>query len=201
MVLHQFITALGLQKPLLAVQGDIFQTPADHIAFAVHWPNKEGYSNNNNGGFSSEVAKFGWGDIGNIVFEKGKPVTKKIRGKYFHALPVHTSEEGGWEETPLLIEECLNKLPVDSTEVIAVVLIGGGNAGQKYNASVRNLEGMVRTYKTVVLYVFDQIMFELLIGTGVAAQCVSNESFVEVTPKLYKYRDTLKLITQPGFVQ
>ena len=85
------MNALGLQKPLLAVQGDIFDTPADHIAFAVHWPNKEGYSNNDNGGFASLVAAHGWDDIGKISFEKGRPQSKYIRGKYFHALPVHTN--------------------------------------------------------------------------------------------------------------
>lgn len=51
MILEKFLRSLGLQKPLLAVKGDIFATPADHIAFAVHWPNKQGYSNNNNGVF------------------------------------------------------------------------------------------------------------------------------------------------------
>lgn len=191
MILENFLRSLGLQKPLLAVKGDIFNTPADHIAFAVHWPTKNGYSNNNNGGFSSEVAKYGWDDIGSIIFKKGKPVTRKIKGKYFHALPVHSPEEGGWDETPFLIEECLNKLPVDSTEVISVVLIGGGNAGEKYKASIRNLEGMVNTYKTVVLYVYDDLMFNLLVGTGVIAQSIPEKSSFLGLPKVYKYRESL----------
>lgn len=189
MVLVNFMRALGLQKPLLAVRGDIFETPADHIAFAVHWPNKEGYCNNDTGGFSTRVAEFGWPELGSIIFEKGKPHTKKIKGKYFHALPVHTPEEGGWDESPFLIEECLNKLPVESSEVIAVVLIGGGNAGEKYKASVKNLEGMIRTYKTVVLYVYDDLMFNLLVGTGVVAQGIPQETSLINLPKVYKYRE------------
>lgn len=189
MKLDKFMATLGLQKPLLAVQGDIFSTPADHIAFGVHWPNKEGHYNNNDGGFSSLVASYGWQDLGEVVFEKGVPITKRIRGKYFHALPVHTPEEGGWHESPKLIELCLNKLEVPSTEVIAVVLIGGGNAGQKYKASVSNIEGMIRSYKTVVLYVFQDWMFDLLVTTGIVAEATPSNMSLTNLPKVIKYGD------------
>lgn len=189
MYLHEFMQATGIQKPLLAYRGNIFETPADHIAFAVHWPNDEGYSNNDNGGFSSRVAEFGWPELGSITFRKGISVSKKINGKHFHALPVHTPQKDGWDETPYLIEDCLNKLPVSSTDVIAIVLIGGGKAGEKYKASIKNLEGMIRTYKTVVLYVYDDIMFNLLIGTGVVAQGTPLGTPLSEMPRVYKYRE------------
>lgn len=189
MILSTFMEQLGLQKPLLAIQGDIFDTPADHIAFAVHWPNTNGHYNNDDGGFSSLVAKYGWNDLGTIRFEKGVPVSKKIRGKYFHALPVHTPEVGGWDEAPKLIEDCLNRLEVPSTEVITTVLIGGGNAGQKYKASVSNIEGMIRSYKTVVLCVFQDWMFDLLVSAGVVAEATPKGLSLAKLPKVVKYGD------------
>lgn len=201
MDIFNFFAALKRQKPLVAVQGDIFSTPADHIAFAVHWPNDEGYSNNDNGGFSSLVANHGWSDLGLINFEKGKPRSEMIKGKTFHALPVHTPQKGGWSESPQLIEACLNKLHVPSNEVIACVLIGGGNAGQKYNASVRNLEGMIHTHKTVVLYVYDQAMYDLLLMTGVVARPIPLGVPLDRVPKpiLFKDRESyLKLLQEAG---
>lgn len=201
MNIFHFFSALKRQKPLVAVQGDIFNTPADHIAFAVHWPNDAGHFDNDDGGFSSLVANYGWPELATIRFEKGKPKSKKINGKTFHALPVHTPQDGGWDESPELIEECLNKLPVSSHKVIACVLIGGGNAGQKYKASVRNLEGMLRTHKTVVLYVYDQSMFDLLLMTGVVAQPLPWGIPLDKIPKpiLFKDRESyLKLLEEVG---
>jgi len=189
MTLEKFLAQLKLQKPLIAIRGDIFDTLADHIAFAVHWPNKKGHANNNAGGFSSKVAEFGWTDLGDIVFKKGEVRSRKIKGKTFHAMAVHTPEEGGWDETPQLIENCLNILPVSSIEVVAVVLIGGGDAGAKYNATVRNLEGMVKTCKTVVLYVYDDPLYELLVATGVTAQPLPQGVSLTALPKVVKYRD------------
>lgn len=189
MDLQHFLFVNGLQKPLIAIQGDIFSTPADHIAFAVHWRNKAGYLDNSNGGFAGQVAKYGWPELATLEFEKGKPVTKRIKGKYFHALPVHTNETGGWDETPSLIEECLNILPVPSTEVIACVLIGGGHAGIKYKATVNNIEGLIKTYKTTVLYVYDEVMYNALVGTGVVASAIPLDCALTQLPKVYKYRE------------
>ena len=188
MNLYEFLFANKLQKPLLAIQGNIFHTCADHVAFGVHWRNKKGYLNNSNGGFAGDVANYGWPELETYEFKKGRPVTKFIKGKYFHALPVHTNEDGGWDESPSLIEECLNLLPVPSTEVIACVLIGGGHAGLKYNATVNNLEGLLKTHKTTVLYVYDQLLYDALVGTGVIAQVIPFNCMLSQLPKVYKYR-------------
>ncbi len=166
---YEFLNNLGLREPMLCVHGDIFETPADHIAFAVHYPNKEGYSNNANGGFSHEVQKRFWPQLADIVFEKGVPRSYTAWGKMFHALPVHTNEEGGWDEAPQLIQACLRKLPVSSTEVIATVLMGGGSSGLKWKANPGNIEGMMLAPKTVVLYVNDDKLYEQLLALGIVA--------------------------------
>lgn len=193
MKLNKFLSALGLQKPLVAIQGDIFDTPADHIAFAVHYPNKKGESDNSKSGFASQVYEHGWTSLKTIKFKAGWPVTKKIKGKYFHALPVHSNEEGGWEGSPELIQDCLNRLPVSSTEVVAIVLIGGGAAGLKYKASVRNIEGMVKSYKTVVLYVYEDWMMKLLCDTGVVVEYLPKNIPMLNLPKVMHYRDVAEV--------
>lgn len=50
---------------------------------------------------------------------------------------------------------------------------------------------MVNTYKTVVLYVYDELMYNLLLGTGVIAQSIPEKTSFLGLPKVYKYRDTL----------
>ncbi len=187
MKLSEFLIANNLQKPLIALQGDIFKTPADHIAFGVHWRNKKGELNNSNGGFAGQVAKYGWPELATLEFEKGKPVSKWIKGKCFHALPIHTNEVGGWDEAPQLIEECLNILPVSSTEVIACILMGGGYAGLKYKATVNNIEGILKTYKTTVLYVYDEVLYNALVGTGVVAAGIPLHGSLINLPKVFKY--------------
>ncbi len=194
MKLDHFLKVLGIQKPLIAIQGDIFDTPADHIAFAVHYPNDSGNYNNAGSGFAALVAKHGWPELSRIKFEAGVPQTKKIKGKFFHALPVHCNQENGWDNAPRLIEHCLNKLPVDSTEVISTVLIGGGNAGLKYGATVKNIEGIIRSYKTVVLYVKETNIFNILVATGVVSQCMNGGLKLIDLPKVIKYREAKELI-------
>lgn len=184
MNLYEFLWATGSQKPLVAIQGDIFKTPADHIAFAMHYKKDSRISHLI--GFAGKVAKYGWPELNDINFEKGVPVTKKIKGKYFHACPIHTNEEGGWDEAPELIEQCFNKLPVSGEEVVASVLMGGGLAGVKYKATINNLQGMVRTYKTVVLYIYEKNIFDLLVGVGVVAATLPIDTDISTLPKVYR---------------
>lgn len=184
MNLHEFLWATGSQKPLVAIQGDIFKTPSDNIAFAMHYKKHPKFDKLI--GFASQVAKYGWEDLADIEFEPGVPVTKKIKGKYFHACPIHTNEDGGWDNAPTLIEECFNKIPVSGDEVIASVLMGGGYSGMKYKATINNLQGMMKTYKTVVLYVYEKSIFDLLVGVGVVAATTPINKELNSLPKIYR---------------
>ncbi|MCX6757373.1 MAG: hypothetical protein NTZ44_00605 [Candidatus Nomurabacteria bacterium] len=181
MNLTQFLNAIKRQKPLICIQGDIFLTPADHIVFAVNYPSKDGKWNNT-GGFAGDVVARGWTNLPEIKFEKGQTISKKIFGKTYHAIAVHSNEEYGWDEAPDLIQLCLDKLPVNSTSVMAIVLIGGGKAGEKYVASIKNVEGISRTYKTVVLYVKEVEHYKYLLAAGYVSAVVD-------VPRTFKLRD------------
>lgn len=167
---------------MLCVQGDIFITPADHIAFAVNYPKKDG-TWANTGGFAKLVEERGWEGLSKIKFTKGESVSKKIGGKTYHAMAVHSNEPGGWDEAPELIHFCLNNLPVDSVEMVAIVLIGGGKSGEDFKANVKNIEGMSRTYKSIVLYVKEVEHYGLLLARGLAAAAIP------FAPKTRKYRE------------
>ncbi len=186
MNIYQFKKAIAFQEPLLCIQGDIFQTPADHIAFAVNYPNCAG-EYNNSGGFAGQVCAEAWPELKNIKFAKGEIRHHLFMGKTYHAMAVHTNEVNGWKETPELLEFCLNRLPVDSTEVIAIVLIGGGKAGAKWKASVNNIIGMARSYKTIALYVKEEKPYQALLALGIVCQTIPLNFF----PKTKKYRAEL----------
>ncbi|MEZ4103009.1 MAG: hypothetical protein R3B55_00300 [Candidatus Paceibacterota bacterium] len=180
---QQFLSAVGLEQPLLSVHGDIFETPADHIAFAVNFAGKSSKPVNS-GGFAGEVSRRYWPEISNHEFQAGVPVSRYIAsaGKFFHALPVHSNEEGGWKDAPELITKCFNLLPVPSTEVIATVLMGAGSSGTKYNASPRNIEAMALSYKEIVLYIYEEAVYHLLLQTGLLAS--PRREVVSLKPKM-----------------
>lgn len=167
MTLLKFLKSLGTQEPLVAVQGNVLDTPADHIAFAIHYPNSIGERPPISGGFAFDVANKVWPELIHYVPKKGEVLSKRVFGKTYHAMAVHSNEINGWKESPQLIESCLNKLPVNSSEVIACVMIGGGNAGKKWKANVENISGMVNSYKTVVLYVYEPDMYNILLQCGI----------------------------------
>ncbi len=183
MNIAKFKSLLGFQEPLLCIQGNIFETPADHIAFAVNYPNSEGRFNNDTG-FAAEICGDYWPELRNIRFEKGEIRSHSSRGKTFHAMAVHTNEPNGWNNAPELIESCLNRLPVSSEEVIAIVLIGGGESGKKWKSSVNNIVGMSRSYKTVVLYVKEPDYYKAVMLTGLAYQSIP----LNLLPKTKKLR-------------
>ncbi len=146
----------NIRKPhFLVVEGDILETPARHIAFAVNFETRDGRPAKNTGGFAGQVSKF-IPEVAKFQYEKGKSQTFSFNGKFYHALPVHSNEEGGWEEAPLLITECLNQLKVEDDEVIASVLIGGGVSGDTFNANTKNIAGMLLSQKTLALYLLDK---------------------------------------------
>lgn len=182
MNIYQFKKAVDFQEPLLCIQGDIFSAPADHIAFAVNYPNGEGRYDNS-GGFAGDVCQRAWPELASISFEKGEIRSHRYGGKTFHAMAVHTNETDGWKEAPNLIKECLDRLPVDSTDVIAIVLIGGGKSGKKWRASVNNIVGMSRSYKTVVLYIKENDYYRAAVRMGVVYSNIPLALF----PKTLKY--------------
>lgn len=139
----------------LVVEGDIFQTSALNIAFAVNYATRDQKPANNTGGFAGQVAKF-IPEVATTEYQKGIPVSFQHCDKTYHALPVHSNEVGGWDEAPELIETCLNMLKVPDEHVVAIVLIGGGKAGFDWNASAQNIAGMLRSNKTLALYLLDQ---------------------------------------------
>lgn len=183
MNIEQFKKIIEFQEPLICIQGDIFETPADHIAFAVNYPGAEGRYDNDTG-FAGEVCQRYWPNLKDIEFKKGETRSHRCDGKTFHAMAVHANEANGWKDAPSLIELCLNKLPVSSTEVIAIVLIGGGLAGKKWKAGVENLVGMSRSYKTIVLYIKERDYYEAMLKTGLA--CISIP--LNLYPKTKKVR-------------
>jgi len=67
--------------------------------------------------------------------------------------------------------------------------MGGGNAGHKYNASINNIEGMIKSYKTIALYVYEEWIFDLLLATGIIAEGTKREISLSDLPKVLKYRD------------
>jgi len=186
MNIAKFKLLIGFQEPLLCIQGDIFETPADHIVFAVNYPNSEGQYDNSSG-FAAEVCRNYWPELSNIKFEKGESRSCLSKGKFFHAIAVHANEPNGWKDTPELIESCLNRLPVSSEEVIAIVLIGGGVAGKKWKSSVNNITGMSRSYKTIVLYVKKPDYYQAIMQTGLAYRSIP----LSLLPKSRKYRAEL----------
>lgn len=183
MNIYEFKRAVGFQEPLLCIQGDIFETPADHIAFAVNYPNGTG-NYYNGGGFAGEVCQKAWPDLSEIEFKKGETRSHRFGGKTFHAMAVHSNEPNGWKESPTLIQECLNRLPVASSEVIAIVLIGGGKSGKKWKASIDNIIGMSRSYKTIVLYIKEEDYYRAAQQLGVIYSQIPLKMF----PKTLKYR-------------
>lgn len=130
------------------VRGDIFAAPQKHIAFAV---NTEGY---NDAGFAGQVSSRIWPKLANTGGNKlGDVLMHKIGSKTYHALVCHSLESGGWNETPRVARECLDKLYVPEGEEIAVVLMGSGPVGMMQGADVNAiLAGMERSKRKLVVY-------------------------------------------------
>lgn len=130
------------------VRGDIFAASQKHIAFAV---NTQGY---NDAGFAGQVSSRIWPKLektgGNNL---GDVLTHKNGNKTYHALVCHSLDEGGWDETPRIARECLDKIDAPDDEEIAVVLMGSGPVGMMQGADVNAiLAGMERSKKKLVVY-------------------------------------------------
>lgn len=133
------------------VQGNVFDTSLNHIAFAV---NTEGY---NDSGFAGAVSSRFWPTLSNIGPRKlGETLSfssKETDGKTFHALVCHSLEGEGWKKTPEEVVRCLDQLDVPTNEHIAVVLMGSGMIGQMMGANVPAiLNGMKKSKKKLEVY-------------------------------------------------
>ena len=130
------------------VRGDIFAASQKHIAFAV---NTQGY---NDAGFAGQVSSHIWPKLASTGGNKlGDVLTHKNGSKTYHALVCHSLESGGWDETPRVARECLDKLDIPEDEEVAVVLMGSGPVGMMQGADVNAiLAGMERSKKRLVVY-------------------------------------------------
>ena len=130
------------------VRGDIFVAPQKHIAFAV---NTQGY---NDAGFAGQVSSQIWPKLASTGGNKlGDVLAHKNGDKTYHALVCHSLDSGGWNDTPRVARECLDKIDISDDEEIAVVLMGSGPVGMMQGADVEAiLKGMEQSKKKLVVY-------------------------------------------------
>ena len=131
-----------------AVQDDVFNTEAKHIAFAI---NKEGY---NDAGFAGVVVAKGWKEIENCgEHEIGTVLSKTIGDKTFHGIVCHSLDEGWGDNQTETIRDCFNNIPVDDDEPIATIAIGTGFVGMLSGANFKKIaRGMHESNKSVILH-------------------------------------------------
>ncbi len=128
-------------------KGDIFETSAKHIAFAI---NAEGI---NDAGFAGQVAAK-WPELKNLGKHKiGEVLSKKIGDVTYHALVCHSLKNGWGDNQAEVICNCFNAIPVDNSEPIASIMIGTGFVGMLSGANPRQIVvGMCNSDKNIVLY-------------------------------------------------
>jgi hypothetical protein len=128
-------------------RSNVFDSCAKHICFAV---NAEGM---NDAGFASIVGRKYWQEIvypGEQTF--GTILTKTIKDRTFHAIVCHSLDYNGWENTPTVIKEALDKIG-KCEETIACVLMGNSPVGLMMGANVRAiLEAMEQSTAKVEVY-------------------------------------------------
>ena len=130
-----------------AVQDDIFNSEAKHIAFAI---NTEGL---NDSGFAGQVSGKYWNELANCgEHELGTVLSKKVGDKTFHALVCHSLNNGWGENQSEIIRECFDKIPVNG-ESIATIAIGTGFIGMLDGVDFRQiLCGMHDSKQQITLY-------------------------------------------------
>ena len=130
-------------------RGDVITGSERHVAFAV---NCEGY---NDAGLAGNISYNYWPELANTGrIRMGEMLSKDTGSKVFHALVVHSLEEG-WSEAPKHIEECFNELQIPTDEEVASVAMGAGMIGMLSGANPQeNLAAMERSNKSIVIYDF-----------------------------------------------
>lgn len=126
--------------------GDVFNTEAKHIAFAI---NKEGL---NDSGFAGMVSSNYWHELAYCGFhEIGTVLSKRVGDITFHALVCHSLKEDWGSNQREVIKECFDKIPTD--EPVATIAIGTGLIGILSGANFRQIIcGMHESNKKIILY-------------------------------------------------
>ena len=129
-------------------RGDIFEAPYQHIAFAT---NIQGHGDE---GFAGQVSSRFWPELADLGPKKlGEVLSHTVDGKTFHAIVCHSLRGYGWQDTPRVLEECLNSLDIPNDETIAIVAIGSGKSGQKHGADTFAIFGaMARSNKRLAIF-------------------------------------------------
>ncbi len=129
--------------------GDVTQSPEKHVAFAV---NSEGY---NDAGLAGNIAYNYWPELVSTgPIRMGEILSKDTGKKVFHALVVHSLNEG-WKNAPSHIEACFNELQIPTDEEVASVAMGAGMIGMLSGANpAENLAAMERSNKSIAIYNF-----------------------------------------------
>jgi hypothetical protein len=140
--------AQGQDMITRTVRGDIFASGCRNIAFGV---NAEGY---NFEGFAGMVAARYWPELSVTGLRlPGDTLSHSAGGYTFHALVCHFARDGGFDQTPRIITQCLDALEVPDTTEIACVLVGGGPVGRAIGADTSAiLKGIDRSHKRVAVY-------------------------------------------------
>jgi len=127
--------------------GDVLRGPEPHMAFAV---NTEGF---NDAGLAGSISARYWPELAITgPIRLGEVLTKAIDGKVFHALVVHSLEEG-WGEAPAHIETGFNALEIPTDQEVASVAMGAGIIGMMSGANpTENIAAMERSTKNIVVY-------------------------------------------------
>ena len=129
------------------VRGDIFNTEAKHIAFAI---NTEGV---NDAGFAGIVARKYWPELESCgKHELGTVLSKTVGDKTFHALVCHSLRSGWGDDQTEVIRQCFDSIPADG-EQVASIAIGTGLIGVLSGADFKQiLCGMHDSKQEIVLH-------------------------------------------------
>lgn len=131
------------------VRGDIFQSEFNHTVFAI---NTEGH---NDAGFAGLVSSKFWPELSNTgEKELGAVLSKEVSpGQWLHGLVCHSLSDNGWAETPNVVRDCLDSIPVEDDEEIGAVLMGSGPIGRMMGADVNEiLRGIDSSKKKVAVF-------------------------------------------------
>ena len=130
-----------------AVQDNIFNTDAKHIAFAI---NTEGI---NDAGFAGNISRKYWNELAFCGYhDLGTVLSKTVDDKTYHALVCHSLANGWGVNQEELIKNCFDLIPSNGEE-IATIAIGTGLIGIASGADFRKIIcGMCDSNQKIILH-------------------------------------------------